>query len=602
MEAAWVEPWLERRSGHELVRAAVFAAAQSCFAEHRDAGSAKLLLAALEQGDLELQTQAFRALAGAEDWSSFCAPLHAVWSRQAIEVRRSWLRHLRRDQAAAPFRRDLLLWGRDPGLRAEVLELLGAFQGDAEVLEFARIWLAEALDALGRTSEVDPVPAALEQSAAAALRAGWRAGGESAVLMLIDALEATEGRSIEVAKLAANYLGQTALGRRELAQWLADDVPLRVRVEAGLALAARWEEGAGERARARLERDFGRCDFDLRARIVRCLAGLEDQASWEFLRDLAHGEDQDAPLRELAIDALAARGPRSFEALAELARQARSPELRGSALSALAKLGGERVEGLLLDRLEVLERQGPDAQGDAVWEFEREQVLQALARVGGLGPAALAAWLRRPLAAADGEMAQRFRGERAAPVAFVYRGELALASALARAGLLRLALEQAGEYSALDARLLAALAECALEHDLESARRLWTAAWVALESEGESEDRSELRVGVRSGLFLTAWRSEDWASAADHARRLLADWRAERVSERAFAARFGEFDPQRGSDPQAELECAELQARALVAFGRGEREPALVLAARARARMGHSAQARARQEWLEARW
>ena len=165
---------------------------------------------------------------------------------------------------------------------------------------------------------------------------------------------------------------------------------------------------------------------------------------------------------------------------------------------------------------------------------------------------------------------------------------------------MRVALERSADWWLCDARFLHALAESVLPESAADARLFWGASLVGLRGEGASEDGAQIRLAALAGSFLSCWRDEDWSSAAEHARNLLLDWRLGLWSERDFSRQFGSFDPAQASDPQADLECAALQAKALEARRQGDLEGALLWTQRAELRLGFSRQAAMRQRKLQA--
>jgi hypothetical protein len=202
------------------------------------------------------------------------------------------------------------------------------------------------------------------------------------------------------------------------------------------------------------------------------------------------------------------------------------------------------------------------------------------------------------LAAAERDLAARFREERLPDPDFAWRGELALAARLAERGELARALEDAGAWWRLDGRFLFALGERAhaAGRDPAAARALLRAGLVALAGEpappADEVDRARFR------LFALAWTAEAWEEFARLGRALLADQRALALSEAVWAEALGADDPAAGVDPRARLASALPQARAWAALSAGDLAGARGAAAEAEQRLGRSAAAREEQERL----
>jgi hypothetical protein len=330
---------------------------------------------------------------------------------------------------------------------------------------------------------------------------------------------------------------------------------------------------------------------------VRATAARDDAPATRFLRRVAGDPHQPAELRSLAIDGLAARGAR--ELLTELLAAEHHPDVRAALLSGLATVGDAAARQTLLELLDALERaQRPISAEERA--AEREALLVALAACGAWSPALERRWLARPLAMADDDLQARLRGERLGPPSFRFRGELALGASRADAGRLVEALEAAGAWWRVDARLLGHLGVDALGREPAGAARVLTAAGIALAGEADGEDGPELRFELQRRLLAAAEAQRDWRRVAVLCERLAADWRARRVPPRAFEQAFGELDPAGGVDPRGRLEAATLQARAWAAHAAGETQRARALAGEARGRLGASREALRAQQTLEA--
>jgi len=589
-------PWLDPSLDLDLRRHVVLTLAET-FGEHGDPGSAALLERALADPDPTLAGFAFRALASARDPRPYLEGLHAAWLRlpRAEQIER--LERLPRSVAATPFRGDLLgLASEDRRARPRAVEVLEAFLGDAEIASAIQGWLAEELGALAQLE--DASRHAAELRANALVRALHRLQGEAAVPALAEVLARTRTGSLEVAKLAAWALGQSAAGREVLRGWLGSDVPRRLRIEAALALAP---VGSAQAVDVLIE-DYPFCDRELKDRALRAFAPLRDGTSLRFTAELARSAAAEVEHRMLAIEALLARGadPPALAALERAVEAAPDTDSRRAAIEALGKIGGAAAREFLLSRLASLERDPAPGVPRGDREIaEREALLAALGDAGAFEAEVRRAWLEAPFASAARDLQVRFEGRRLAATEFAWRAELDYAGDLARAGRLGSALDESGPWWRLDARLLVQMAAVARAGELDAARRLVEAGIAGLHGEGEGEDTLTLLFQGRLARIGIAEARRDWRALAHHLGEMLDGFVARRVPERAWRREFGEYLPARGVDPTGRLESARLQALARAALEEGERAEARRLAQLARARLGASRAAMEAQETLE---
>ena len=584
LPAAQAERWLDARVPLELRELVVEVAATL------DEGA--WLARAL--ADPALEADAFRALATlareADAPEAWTQALHRAWRAADPAERLARLRQLPRERALAPFRDDLLRLGDDePAARAECAELLGVAGAPGEVRAALSRWLDAALDELRAAGGAAPEARAV---ALAALRGLALDPGTDAPAALERAARATAQLDPAVAKRALALLAGRDDGAPLLSAWLAPEQPTRLRTEAALGLAARGEERAG----AVLAETYTLCDVVLRARALRALAPLSGAAARGLAREVLRAPGEGEELVRLAVEWFARHGP--GELLLEALAEARDPERVDALLAALGERarGGEGVarEGLLA----AFARAGERPPSDELEAARRESLMAALAAAGVSADELRADWLSRPLARAADDLRARFLGERLAGPTFLYRGELALAAALAARGELGAELAARGDALArLDARFAAHLGLAAGEREPAVALALLDRARVGLAGEDPGEDGPEVELGLRRARLDACEAQGRFDLAAAELGRLAADWRALRLDERAAAAWLGE--PAPGRDPRARLESALWQARAWAALSAGEAEGAARLAREAARRVGRSADARAAQARLE---
>ncbi|MEO6708194.1 MAG: hypothetical protein ABI054_04840, partial [Planctomycetota bacterium] len=259
-------------------------------------------------------------------------------------------------------------------------------------------------------------------------------------------------------------------------------------------------------------------------------------------------------------------------------------ELRTLIIVELARQGDEAVLVRLAQRLASIESardsgepRSPRAEERAL---ERETLITALAAADSVAAIDARTAFASPLERAEADFAARSSGQHRAEVEFTSRAELGLVAALARAGRMGVALDTAG-WRGLDARFLlesAARADAAspkLAGGLSASEQLSLAAIVGLGGEVEVDDTSRARFEARRRALEAARERGDHAAFAARGASTLHDLRAGAISTRIFARAFGDFDPARGVDGLAKLDCDVHLARARVALGLEDRATAM---------------------------
>jgi len=623
--ARWLAPSRPRDSRFAVARALSIPLMQ-----RGEASSRRHLAALLASAQRDLVEAVFRWMV--EDPEPDLEALHAAWRRAPQAERLELLQVLSRARPQARFRDDLLeLVRRDADRTASVLELLAAFEGDGGVRAALAGALEQELDQLAAGLAPDAFRAH-EWHAVGLVRALHAVAGEEAVAAVDGALDralraAPEPRadaySAELPKACASLLARTAPGRARLASRLGPEVPRRVRVEAAIGLAA----GGGpevEGVDEVLARDYAGCDAPLRGRILAALGARPGELARAFLERVASDPGADLDQRVAALGSLGSLG--ATAALARVLDGARDSDVQREAVTALARVGTSEARAVLLGRLEPR----LDAWSRDAFAIEHEALLAgelfvALARAGALPEAWRERAFARPLRAAPGDMAARFRGERLPQPEFTWDAELRLAEVLAARGELGAALAgpgaagaagAAGDWRRMDARLLLALGERALAAAFDPssasaageppaervalARALFEAGRIGLEGEALAGDagRESARAALR--LAFLAETSRRFEDLAGHHARLFTALRLEPSWTRALESELGAFDRRAGCDPGARLRSARLQALARAALVAGDGARAKALARRARAALGASRAAALAQERLEA--
>ena len=530
---------------------------------------------------------------------------------------------LPRGVALRPFRDDLLAAASQPARRAKLAELLAGFGGDAEIAERLTQWLAEEIEGVLNASSVGD--RSIELRAVALARALARVAGAEATDPLWHATESVVAAAasepamldtcVGIGKVTVALLGKTAGGRAKIGALLADEVPRRLRIEAGLALATEQPDPAV----GWLTRDYASCDAELKTRILRAFGRARDEASFSFLRsivgDRGLGVVDPGPLTfEItgALDGIAQRAetaPDVFGVMQRVIEGVTDLDVRCAAVESMGRLPGGLVSGWLCARFDAV---GKTLDDPDLGELERERALAehgatltALARAwshiaakrdpDGTEIVQMGARLRSvfalPAAASNGTLSDRFLAKRVASVDFSWRAELDATEALAVLGHLHRQLPDVA-YSTFDGRLLLEMGHrasgAAVGLDVDTTELLLAAGQIALAGEPDREDVESLELSARRSRFALAERQGDWSTCAVLAEAMLADWRTGRLSERAFLRAYGDFDPSAGEDGGARLEAAALQARAYEALAAQQGERARELASEARERLGFS--------------
>lgn len=599
VEATWtdaeLEPW--RTAPDPELRLTVVDTLATSLALHEDAAAGRALARALDDPAAAVRQRAFQGLCEARDPRPWLAALFASWRARDEAGRAALLQELPRGAPLEAFRDDLLELGdRRRGARALASELLAELRGDERVVARLGAWLDEELARLPR--EPAGERRASELVAMGAVRALERAcGGCEALFERV--VEATQEESVDVAKHAARALGGTPAGRARLRRFLGPDAVRRVAIEAALALAPHGDAGGEDAAAvAVLDASFATCDWELKDRVLRELGRLAGPGSRELLARVARDGTLEAPRRVAAVSALERRGEAGTIAAALPA--ARDLETRLAVVEALGRLGGAAARAALRARFDELS--DPRTAGAAeLVAVERGALVAALARAGELDEPLRSAWLAPALERAPRDLAARFEGRRGPDPGFAFRAEIAAARALAEAGVLEEALDAAGAWWGLDARLLGRLAEAAAASGPQAdgaARRAWLATLAALFGEPRADEGAALALRARCALLAAAERGRDWRAFEHWASEIGRELRAGRTPEGALEQALGELRPRAGVDPLARLDSARLQARAWRALEDGDGAAAEGWARRAEERVGHSLAAREAQARL----
>ena len=613
------DPWLD-------TRLAILNALAGPLVREDHHGSGDLLARFLDDSSEQMGEAAFQALCDAPRAEVWFAQLHAHWSARPRLLQLTMLELLPRSPAAISFRDDLLALGAEPATRTiSVVELLGAFRGDAQVAAALDRWLGQSLERL-EDAGTELAFRRAEGRARGALRAllavaaGLPDGG-TGKLEIVERLSTTLERTqfllpplpspgssmggvsdggvpqLELPKACVAGLGQldltTGVGLKALEELVAADegagLTRRVRVEVFIALAnAGRLAGAGT-----LAADYAHCDGDLRLRILRALAHCAPRESTGgaqapgFLTAIL--SDGRMPLEERAVaceslrrwtmGALEARQISQAQAeqlgleLAGHLRSSMGLDLRRVILAQLEHIiGGEQLLAAFGAHLDVsLARLAPGPRREEA-ELLWGDLLVAGARFDGLaGREQLC--LSRPLSLAAENLAARFAGEPLAAVTFAWRAELAAAEILQERGRLGEVLAaDDGLLSRLEGRLLLALGSNAMGAEPRTAFRILAAVPGALWGEGagawDGRRAGEIQACVtlaRIHSLALAHEKLWWPEAEALALEILHAWRRGDLHRQVFDDFEGAFDPVLGVDPAGRLERIIEEARAATA-------------------------------------
>jgi len=440
--------------------------------------------------------------------------------------------------------------------------------------------------------------------------------------------------------------------RRVLVSLLASDVPRRVRTEAAIVLARHTASDTSLRSiAAALAEAVRTSEPELAVRAVRALSALPARPAREDA--LAELLDRvPLPYTEsvrIALVEAAATSPRHHAVLASQITALSDDTVAGALLEALAAQPSGRE--LALDALRELERQlglasapaervvptptpersaaaevnrPPMRFGDLTLEqafVRREALLLGLARSPEPVPLEVHATVfARALRAAPADLAFALAGESTGSAEFRFRGELAIAEALARCSLFSAELDVTPGWWEVDIGFLTVLARRVAGLEPKAGARLAEAALVALAGTPETARPREGRVWRTELLVL--WLSAASASGGDSAalfegseaagaaaeellawliraelERGLELYDARALDLRMFEHSFGRRDVRRARDPWARLAAAECVYAASSCALRGDYAEALAILQRMRA-AGYNERSQAAEEHL----
>lgn len=564
-----------------------------------DADSARLAIEALERP--LLSEQVYRSLVGSQRPMPSARVVCAWWRSQSLEKRVELLGEHSRAPRFEPWRDALLdLWATGASRTVSIPELLAAFEGDDEVRWLLWYWLLQEI----RLLEAGEVPD--EETT----RGPWREAEARALWLLKAWTKVSRG---EYPTPEALLLGRVGQRGKELGKHL---VAHMVKTEAGRRATLAAIERAELSRRLRFEVllvnpdlttpdellelfvAYATCDDELKLRILKRGAGLDDELVRALLCEVALDLRASPALRQQAVESLTRAGPpeRTLPLLTRVLVESGDYETKRGAIAALGQVARDwRSLGLLELYRDETQR-----------ELLGDELLPALVRIelrgtGALGEELTRLWRARADEPASAELDRRFRGERLAAREFEYKGWLAAAGALAEAGQLEAALGQ--RWWTWDGRLLMHLAHSVRGTrsggSSELARRLDRGALVALLGEGEAADRPGLVVRCRARLLHGALAAKDWGEAHGWVRVLLDDWRTGRTTPNAIQSVFGSHDRETVRDPLHRLLTLEVTTRAWSALARGDIAGARELARRAGSLTRYSAAAREHLAELE---
>ena len=494
--------WLAlRTAGNPALRRALLGELAAALFHESSPPSAQILLGALEGPD---DGRPFRALAEAKEAERYADSLLEAWRRCAPDERLARLSFLPREPGFAVFRAELLALGDQGGRgRALAAEHLQAYPFERATAAALARWLRDESERLfgagGDAMRVGALARALE-------RVDPAASPDALAELLARLARSDLGASgARLAEVVSALLARTPAGRDQLLELRAagtlDAIGGRAQVVAALGLAPLDPDSEGW-----LLEHFGALPPDLETRALEALARSSEQARG-FLREFVVRDGAARSLRTRAHEALAPT--LTTGQLAESASASLPPEVRRVSILALGKRAAEQAEaGAALGRLasewftagaaERVDREaaegGPeDVASDDLRALLREAYLLALGRTSV--PAQLEPQLWPARDAAARRLEQRLRSAGLGRIEIERRGELALASSLAREGRLSAAMHARRFAPGLrwwecDARFLAALARSASSAEPATASVLAQAALLSVrgESEGAASD------------------------------------------------------------------------------------------------------------------
>jgi len=589
----------------------------------------------LEDPRPEVRSLAFSWLCEAATRPAVWSALRAAFDREGelaasrgrlTERQARWLAQLPRGVRIPAFR-DLLmeLVGHAGQRNSAVVELLAPFVGDADVAVLLRRALSEELAGV-EAAPVYPDRLMSDGRAAAIATSLAAVEGEVATGLLVDGLrrtmwlmhgpDAREDARPQLPKVTCGLLQRSVAGRRALAEFLGEGVPVRVGYEAALQLA-KGRDLAPEialEAAQRITADYERVDGTLRARGLEALGRLrcpESQGVERFLGRLA-APGGDPAEREMAI---AVMGRWSMgSSLADLARKPlgqRVPDLMDveAAVAAARALADPALEPRatlagLLDLVESVDARRvlpgvPDLEREALGQLRGAALISAAtvaARDRALGSGRpvpswerlAAAVTRRPIEEGPSDIARRFRGDELGAVRFRWSAEVGAVEALP--ALAREFLAEGPTPTArdgIDGRLLVMMGELSRRTGKGGveAQRLLERGLFAMAGEPRTRPASrDLTFGraalgrailddFGSGPGPAAGDKVDavrWERAALQATLLLLDWRRGRIGRAVLEAEFGVADAAERCHPEARLAVLGSVFRGRAALARGE--------------------------------
>jgi len=587
--------------GPEL-RAAAFDAFAQTWSRTGDSGARFLVVLGLDYPDLAVD--AYRTLVPAPFPVAEGPRVWRWWNERPEEEKLDLLRHHRPGLNYTSWRDSLLsYWSRKSGRDVVVAELLAGYKGDDEVEELLKLWIENEV----RILEAGPVPDEATKEGAwreAETRAGWllkswlvvrtnrddfdEPGPEVELLIRVGML----GK--ELGKTLVNRLAAYPPGRKALTEALIrPELSRRLRLE---ILLANGDLQEPDQLRE-LFVAYPTCDSELKARILRRAAGLDDPQVRALLAEVAGDPGAQVTERMAAIEALATGpGEEVVPLLAELLDRGGDADLERIVIEAL----GESASSLA--GLDLLERM----RDPRTRENQGDVLLPALVRIelrgaGELSADVLELWRSEADGRAAQELEQRLRGEAVPDREFVYSGWFEAAHALLDAGRLEESLGDA--YWKWDGRLLARLGLLVLQNmeveHIDVQRRIDQAALTAISGEAEAADRmSEITI-LRGRLMQTSRRKPDWPAARAWVSLLAGDWRRGRIGTNSMQSIFGTFDRAEEQDTRQWLLTIEASTDAWLDLEAGRLEEAAEGARRAKSLTGDSSVAKAEVRRLE---